>query len=355
MKKLVIVLLHIGYWIMFSLLWIIIIVAFIEGRSAGSASIPQIAFRMSGFLGFLIVVSSIGFYFFYTFLFSRYFNQRKILSLIIYGILVALAGGLIGEILLSVIVGGVGDNKGERIFPNHSISEIILVIILISVNVLANGIIGLVMKGFITSYNDIKLKKELNKRNYEMEIALMKAQINPHFLFNTINNIDVLIQKDSIKASEYLNKLSDIMRFMLYETKTEKITLAKEMSYIEKYIELQRIRTTNPNYVKYEVKGSVDSLLIEPMLFIPFIENAFKHSENKKLDNAIKIHFVIEKDEIKFECENVYSADVQMKPEHSGLGNELIQRRLILLYPNKHTFDVANKNGVYKVNLLLSL
>jgi two-component system LytT family sensor kinase len=213
----------------------------------------------------------------------------------------------------------------------------------------------LVMKGFITWYGDIKVKVELNKKNYEMELALMKAQINPHFLFNTINNIDMLIQKDAVKASEYLNKLSDIMRFMLYETKTEKIALEKELSYIEKYVELQKIRTTNLNYVKYEVKGSAGNLLIEPMLFIPFIENAFKHAENKKVENAIKVAFVIEKDKIQFECENAYSLDTQLKPEHSGLGNELIQRRLVLLYPNRHTFEVENKNGIYKVNLLLSL
>ncbi len=227
--------------------------------------------------------------------------------------------------------------------------------LLISFIGLVNGIMGLVMKGFITWYNDIKIKTELNKKNYEMELALMKAQINPHFLFNTINNIDVLIQKDATKASEYLNKLSDIMRFMLYETKTEKIALEKELSYIKKYVELQKIRTTNHNYVKFEVKGSAGDLLIEPMLFIPFIENAFKHAENKKVENAIKISFIIEKDKIKFECENAYSLDTQLKPENSGLGNELIQRRLVLLYPNRHTFEVVNKNGTYKVNLLLSL
>lgn len=151
------------------------------------------------------------------------------------------------------------------------------------------------MKGFITWYNDIKTKVELTKKNYEMEIALMKAQINPHFLFNTINNIDGLIQEDSDKASEYLNKLSDIMRFMLYETKTEKIYLAKELAYIGKYIELQKIGTSNPGYVKYEVQGEPANLLVEPMLFIPFIENAFKHTDDKRVENAIKIRFVKER------------------------------------------------------------
>ena len=91
------------------------------------------------------------------------------------------------------------------------------------------------------------------------------------------------------------------------------------------------------------------------MLFIPFIENAFKHSENKKVENAIEIYFLIEKDKIQFECKNAYSIDSQLKTEYSGIGNELIQKRLALLYPNKHTFEVVNKDGIYKVNLLLSL
>ena len=186
-----------------------------------------------------------------------------------------------------------------------------------------------------------------------MELELIKSQINPHFLFNTINNIDVLIAKDAARASAYLNKLSDIMRFMLYETKTEKITLDKELTYIEKYIDLQKIRTSNMNYVNYYVVGDSSNLMIAPMLFIPFIENAFKHTENKKVENAINIKIIIEKEMIIFDCENYYTKETQVKPDQSGLGNELIQKRLTLLYPNKHTLEIINKNNTYKVKLVL--
>src|ERR1044071_687955 len=115
-----------------------------------------------------------------------------------------------------------------------------------------------------------------------MELALIKSQINPHFLFNTINNIDVLIAKDSAKASEYLNKLSGILRYMIYETRNEKISLAGELDYIEKYLELQKIRTANPDYVNFQISGEANNLKIAPMILFPFIENAFKHTENKK-------------------------------------------------------------------------
>lgn len=340
MKKYVVVLLHLGYWMMYLLMIAMLLSALNHGK---------LAFRdvlFSPALVSAIVPGLIGFYAFYGLLFEKFLAKKKILNFILAIILVIVIAPIIAEVILYSIY-------HRRL--DGSYNTIIFAGIFLSFVSFVNGVLGLVMKGFITWYGDIKVKVELNQKNYEMELALMKAQMNPHFLFNTINNIDVLILKDPSKASEYLNKLSDIMRFMLYETKTEKISLEKELSYIEKYVELQKIRTTNLNYVKYEVKGNPEILLIEPMLFIPFIENAFKHAENKKVENAIKITFVIEKDKIKFECENAYSADTQLKPEQGGLGNELIQRRLTLLYANKHVFEVVNKNGIYKVNLLLSL
>jgi LytS/YehU family sensor histidine kinase len=209
------------------------------------------------------------------------------------------------------------------------------------------------MRGFISWYGDIKLKEDLTKKNFEMELALVKSQINPHFLFNTIHNIDILIEKDAKQASAYLNKLSDIMRFMLYETKTEKIFLARELTYIEEYISLQKIRTSNPDYVHYTVNGEAGNLLIEPMLFIPFIENAFKHSENTKSVNTITIQFDIAPGKIIFSCENHYLKHAKNNPAQSGLGNELIKKRLALLYPGSHTLEVNNANEIYKVQVTI--
>lgn len=329
-----VVLLHLSYWFMY----VLVASGLLMLSDSRKIDIISPAF-------FAVSIPALfGFYVFYGILFDRYLARKKLLKFFLFLVLPSITAAVITQLIIHVLF-KVNGNFDAFFYSGLFVSFIGLV----------NGILGLVMKGFISWYDDIKIKTELNKKNQDMELALMKAQINPHFLFNTINNIDVLIQKDAIKASEYLNKLSDIMRFMLYETKTEKITLQKELSYIEKYVELQKIRTTNNNYIKYEVKGNAENLLIETMLFIPFIENAFKHAEDKKAENAIKVAFVIEKYKIKFECENKYSVDTQLKPEHSGLGNELIQRRLVLLYPNKHTFEVENKNGIYKVNLLISL
>jgi two-component system LytT family sensor kinase len=334
MKKSVVVLLHTGYWIMYFLVICGLLLV---------VDHTKIHIISPAFFGALIP-AFIGFYIFYGILFEKYLAKKKHLKLTLYILLSSILSSVITEIIINSIFTLPG-HFGPIFFSGLFIVFIAFV----------NGIMGLVMKGFITWYNDIKVKAELDKKNYEMELALMKAQINPHFLFNTINNIDVLIQKDPVRASEYLNKLSDIMRFMLYETKTDKIGLEKELSYVEKYVELQKIRTTNPNFVKLEIKGTASGLRIEPMLFIPFIENAFKHSENKKVENAIAIFFHIDGNSMRFECANAYSESAQLKPEFGGLGNELIQRRLALLYPNKHNFETTYKDGIYKVDLLINV
>jgi len=215
------------------------------------------------------------------------------------------------------------------------------------------GIVALVIKGFVTWFNEIKLKEALKEKNYEMEMALIKSQLDPHLLFNTINNIDALILKDRVAASDYLNKLSDIMRFMLYETKPIQILLSKEIEYIEKYIALQKIRTSNSDYVHLTITGNIGSKQIAPMIFIPFIENAFKHANNKKLENAISIEISVMAQKIQFRCENKFDSKPSARLPDSGLGNELIQKRLNLIYAEKHMLEVTKTEELYSVNLTI--
>jgi len=217
-----------------------------------------------------------------------------------------------------------------------------------------NGIMGIMLRGFIERFEEKKRNDELEKKTKEMELALVKSKLNPHFLFNTINNIDVLIMKDPGDASAYLNKLSEILRFMLYDTNEEEIHLNKEIKYIEKYIALQRLRTANEDYVKFTVNGKTEDFKVAPMLFIPFIENAFKHASNKKAKHAIQIHMDVQKKELKFECENKYELDLQTESKDSGLGNTLIKKRLELLYPDQHELKITRESGVYKVMLKLN-
>ena len=188
-----------------------------------------------------------------------------------------------------------------------------------------------------------------------MELSLLKAQLNPHFLFNTLNNIDILIETDPKAASTYLQKLSDILRFVVYETSIEKIPLEKELDYIRKYVELQQIRTSNKQHAKLKIDGDPAELMIGPMLFIPFIENAFKHASNKKMNEAITVDISIADKQINFTCTNVYDSNKTSPERPSGLGIALLRQRLNLLYKDHHELIIEQTENTFYVNSVIRL
>lgn len=344
MKRSFIVLIHIGFWACYMVLVFIVLGMKFGGEQDVSEARILRSVQIIAFFAF--VPSLLSFYGFYFFVFPKNFQKKNLLLSFVYGVIISIAAGSIGlQILTSSMGGNCFDNQKEV-----TRSGIILFMSFIG---FITGIVSLVVKGFITWFDEIKLKNNLQQRNHEMELALVKSQLDPHFMFNTINNIDVLILKDAPKASEYLNKLSEIMRFMLFETKTDSILLSKEIEYIEKYIELQKIRTANLNYISYNVTGTPKIHIIAPMVFIPFIENAFKHTTNKKLDNAITVNILITNEIIQLICINKFNANAPMKQENGGIGNDLIQKRLHLIYPEKHTLTITNQDNVYSVKLTI--
>lgn len=301
---------------------------------------------------FAFLPSFITFYGCYFLVFPKFLQQKKTLLSIIYGILISIGASIIVYILMRYLIESgqlIDMDKGGINGRSTAIRTILVMSFIASIS----GILAMVIKGFITWVDEIKLKEELRWKNHETEMALVKAQLDPHFLFNTLNNIDVILLEDATKASNYLNKLSDILRFMLYETKTETILLEKEIEYIEKYIELQKIRTSNANYINFQITGSPGKRTIAPMVFIQFIENAFKHTTNKKIDHAIQVQLFIEKKTIRFVCKNKFDPKRKVKEESNGLGNELIQRRLNLIYPEKHTLELSKHCNLYTVNLII--
>lgn len=344
MKKSVVALLHIGFWMCYMLLAIVILASIFGNDPHPDEKRMENVAGIIMFFG--IVPSAISFYLFYFFIFPKFLKKNRILPSIIYGVLICLGAGMVGFALLTAYT-------SESKCTIDPTSTAIGVTVFISFVSMISGIIALVIQGFITWLDEIKLKEALKQKTIETELALVKSQLDPHFLFNTINNIDVLILKDAEIASNYLNKLSDILRFMLYETKSDSIPLAKELEYIEKYVELQKIRTNNTHYVHYMVSGKADNKTIAPMVFIPFIENAFKHTNNKKVENAITISILIKSETIEFVCENKFSLNNNIKEEESGLGNELISKRLELIYPEKHTLKVTTQNNLYSVHLTI--
>ncbi len=340
MNKSIVVILHIGFWICYIFLWLLMLGIYFQG------DVPEERFDhyLKILFGLAIIPAFIGFYACYFWLFPKFLRFKKIFLSLLFGSLIAIGSALTG-------IGMLYHNFSET--EEYTWDCFILPMIFMTLIAFLSEVIALLIRGFLTWFKEIKLKEALQKKNHEMEMALVKAQLDPHFLFNTINNIDVLILKDANEASHYLNKLSDIMRFMLFETKTSEILLVKELAYIEKYIELQKIRTANQSYVNYSVVGQLNGQTIAPMVFIPFIENAFKHTNNKKLEDAITVQMEITKGAIKMVCSNKFDPFRKTKIESNGLGNELIQKRLHLIYPNRHDLNVTNENNLYTVALTI--
>lgn len=352
MKKYFAVILNIGFWSCYFILIGILIALYNKSIPPAGDHVARMVNAFKNLCLFAILPSAVTYILYYFVLFPKYLQQRKFLLSLALGLLIAVSVSALSYVLHRYLIetGHVLDmDQGGK----NGRSTAIKVIMVTTFIDLITGVIALSIKGFATWVSEIRLKELLKEKNYEMEMALVKSQLDPHLLFNTINNIDALILKDAVKASNYLNKLSGIMRFILYETKTDLILLHKEVEYMEKYIALQKIRTANQHYVNFSVTGVMGNRLIAPMVFIPFIENAFKHTNNKKIENAITIDIFVNDDNIRLVCANKFEPSAKIQQPDSGLGNELIKKRLELLYKGKHSLRVERTNELYTIDLMI--
>jgi sensor histidine kinase YesM len=227
--------------------------------------------------------------------------------------------------------------------PGHYAGDILYIIFYSAFAVL--------IKMLIKWYDDRKAAEEKMIQDHKFELELLKAQLNPHFFFNTINNIYSLVYKKSDEAPAALMKMSDIMRYMLYESKAEKVPLEKELEYLDDYIELQRLRFTDPGYIDYSVTGDLDKHEIPPMLLLSFVENAFKHGKKRVSNPGIIVHVEANEKLLNFVVSNYIIENQPQNPGHTGIGLKNIKRRLELLFPNHHDLTIIVKDGRYTVNL----
>jgi LytS/YehU family sensor histidine kinase len=197
-----------------------------------------------------------------------------------------------------------------------------------------------------------QLKADLEIQNRKSELALLRSQVNPHFLFNTLNNIDALIRKDPDKASDSVMKLSGIMRYFIYEANTDKVPLQKEIDYLESFIELQRLRYKNQDFISYKKTGKAEGVLIAPMLFVPFVENAFKHGTRRNLAPGISIDLAINPAGIRLEVWNYFEGNGNGNNHIGpGIGLANVEKRLQLLYPGKHKLEIAKQEDRFFISL----
>lgn len=200
-----------------------------------------------------------------------------------------------------------------------------------------------------------KRQKELEKEKLNSELAFLKNQVSPHFFFNTLNNIYSLIGIDGPTAQESVLKLSKLMRYLLYESEQGATLMSHEIEFMNNYIDLMKLRISSRVELQINFPKEFNDLTIPPLLFVPFIENAFKHGVSYRDPSFIKIGMSIHKGKIDFFTQNSIAKTIQNTDlQHSGIGLDNVRKRLNLLFPDQHTLEVEQDDTVFMVRLCIT-
>lgn len=212
--------------------------------------------------------------------------------------------------------------------------------------------------GLLLEFIDFEGKRE-ERLNEQMksELSFLRSQISPHFIFNILNSIVYLIRTKADKQAEDVTiRLSSLMRYMLYDSDQSMVPLERELEYLRNYIDLQHMRFDGDVAIDFQIDGTIRACTIEPMLLIPFVENAFKHGVSLVQDPIIKVYFSIDHGHLIFKVENkIGQIPDESKEANSGIGMKNVLRRLELLYPKKHQIQVTNTGETFCVDLEISL
>ncbi|MCX6232361.1 MAG: histidine kinase [Bacteroidetes bacterium] len=286
------------------------------------------------------------------FLIPRFLKKKKYISFALLQIL-----NIILFFLLNFFTSVLLEYKISVINYKWLLIEFIYEFVLISLFISITSFLKF-LREWIDFQKDSIIFKETQRQKLEAELKLLRGQINPHFLFNTLNNLYALSLDKSDKTPNMILHLSDLMRYMLYECRDNTVLIENELNFIKNYLELEKVRIGEKGKIEMKIIGSAGSQQVSPLLFIPFIENAFKHGVNKQLENAfIKIQFDFEKHGwLKFTIENTKdNIEKAVDKTYSGIGIENVKKRLSLLYPNKSTLTITDNQNIFRVELIIEL
>lgn len=288
------------------------------------------------------------FYLFYLVLAPKYLNSNKIGTFFALSFFVVLIMPFFGYTILFLIRAGFEgtfSNFYSAYSPGMHMSGFF--------PVLTAALFGSFFRVIINWFATMNQKAELDKQKMAVELDLLKSKLNPHFLFNTLNNIDSLIRQDAEEASAALIKLSEMMRYLTYETSADTVELSREIEYIRNFIDLHRMRIKSPEDIRFEVEGDI-GIKISPALFIPVIENAFKFATFRNCKPCVDIRISSQNGIVALYVSNSY----EIKRENnesgkSGFGIINLKRRLDLIYPANHQLIIEPGELKYNVKLTI--
>ncbi|MFA8434737.1 MAG: sensor histidine kinase [Marinifilaceae bacterium] len=216
-------------------------------------------------------------------------------------------------------------------------------------------LLKLAKKGFLHAETQKELE-QIKRKQAENELEILRAQINPHFLFNNLNSLYALARKKAESTPEYILHLSEMMRYMLYETNTEKVELDKELSFVKNYLKLQQLRLDAPDKINYRISGAINSQLIAPLLLIPFVENSFKHGCQTDIEQFhLDLNITVKENKFRMELSNSKQQEKISEKQTGGIGLRNVTKRLEYLYPQKHQLEITNSNERFMVKLQIYL
>jgi two-component system LytT family sensor kinase len=345
---------HIPFWFAYHLMWWTVTIGSI---SAVANSILYSAYSIK-FL-FYVVFQAIAVYFNLYYLMPRFLERGKYVQYISAVVLTII---LTAAFIASgyYVSAGLSEKTFEELYHSNPHNYLYFFQINTLPSSVASMTLGMSVK---LARNWIQTKRReqiLEKENLETELKFLRSQFNPHFLFNSINSIFVLIHKNPDMASDSLAKFSDLLRYQLYECNEQEIPLDKELTYLENFIELEKLR--QEHFIETNInidKGPSGNLIIAPFLLMPFIENAFKHvSRQNNKPNWINVNLHFNQQELQLDVSNSIAAMEDQSSElinFGGIGLKNVQRRLDLMYPGEHKLVVEKNDEEFRVRLLLNL
>lgn len=334
MNRIIKIILHLFYWLVFLLFSGLIGYQLANGFGYIVQNTP-------GFI-YNLLWAAIQFYAFY-FFFYRLIEKQQFVIYFVISILVSISISLFLIVLFQLLFHLPVQIQWMGVLPPITGTFII-------------GQTGSLLKGFIGWFDSIQRKQEIEKVAIRNELDALNAQLNPHFLFNTLNNIDWLIHSNPEKASESLVTLSEIMRYMLYDARNPTVLLQHEIVHYRNIIQLQSLRFKSIDRVKFDVEIADITIEIAPLLFLPFIENAFKYASFEGDGIAIEMTLNCVEKRIEFICRNRFCAnDPTMKSKTGGIGLSNLKRRLELLYKGHYLLETTEENPYFVVRFNLDL
>ncbi|MBO6516865.1 MAG: histidine kinase [Bacteroidia bacterium] len=330
---------HFAFWLAYFFFWYFFYNQQLEGGSSFVTAFITISIH-----GLMV-------YFNMYFLFSRLFKQRQYISYVVSVVLTVLLASLIWAMALNSL----------SIITNHAPLRDIWSVRFFTAcfaSITYSLAITMSLKMVKQWYERERVAENLERINMETELKYLKTQINPHFLFNSLNSLYALTLQKSEKAPELVLKLSEILRYVLYDGSERWVSLEKEISYLQSYLDLEKIRNGDRLNLEFNIKGDPKTKQIAPMLFLTFLENSFKHGINQKAEGGfVKIDMDIEDKHLDFSIENSRPKEKEkrLNGKSGGIGLENIKKRLALLYPDLHKLEIDDDGDNYRVKLNLSL